>query len=173
LYVGISKYPGPLAREAATILRGQGVPCLIHQPPLSLLNRWPEAHGLIPVLSETGMGCIGFSPLAQGMLSEKYLDRIPAGSRAARPEGFLQIGQVEAQLPKIRAFAAIARERGESISVMALAWCLHQPYVTSVLVGARTKAQLDENLQALTRPRFTEDQLARIEAISDGASWEA
>ena len=173
LYVGISKYPGPLAGEAIRILREMGVPCLIHQPPISLLNRWPEANGLPSVLEEEGVGCIGFSPLAQGMLTEKYLDGIPAGSRADRPEGFLQSRQVSEALPKIRAFAEAARERGEPLSVMALAWVLRLPYLTSTIIGARTPRQLEENLRALQSPPFSDAELSRLDAISDGGAWEA
>ena len=173
LYAGISKYPGPLAREAVALLRSLGVPCLVHQPPLSLLNRWPEANGLLPVLDDEGLGCIAFSPLAQGMLTDKYLERIPEGSRAARADGFLQIGQVEQNLPNIRAFAEVARERGEPLAVMALAWVVQQPYVTSALVGARTTGQLQENLLALGRPSFTADQQVRLDQIGAGGSWAA
>jgi L-glyceraldehyde 3-phosphate reductase len=173
LYVGISKYPGPLAREAIRILRQMGVPCLIHQPPISLLNRWPEANGLPSVLEEEGVGCIGFSPLAQGMLTDKYLDGIPEGSRAGRPEGFLQTRQVVDALPKIRAFAGVARERGEPLSVMALAWVLRLPYLTSTIIGARNLPQLEENLRAFESPPFSDAELARLEAITDGGSWDA
>ena len=173
IYAGISKYPGPLARQAVAILKSMGVPCLIHQPPMSLLNRWPQANALPPVLAEEGLGCIAFSPLAQGMLTDKYLQRIPEGSRAARPEGFLQTRQVEENLPKIRAFAEVARERGEPLAVMALAWVLQQPFVTSALVGARTLSQLEENLAALASPPFTDAESARLDAISSGAAWDA
>ena len=173
IYAGISKYPGPLARQAVAILKSMGVPCLIHQPPMSLLNRWPQANHLPPVLAEEGLGCIAFSPLAQGMLTDKYLERIPEGSRAARPEGFLQTRQVEENLPKIRAFAEVARERGEPLAVMALAWVLQQPFVTSAVVGARTLAQLEQNLAALASPPFTDAESARLDAISSGGSWEA
>lgn len=173
LYVGISKYPGEMAAEAIRILRGLGVPCLIHQPPISLLNRWPEANNLPPVLAEQGVGCIGFSPLAQGMLTDKYLDGIPAGSRADRPDGFLQGHQVGEALPKLRAFAAIARERGEPLSVMALAWVLQLPYVTSSIIGARTIPQLEENLRALRSAPFSGDELSRLDVISAGEAREA
>lgn len=173
LYVGISKYPGAMARDAIRILREMGVPCLIHQPPISLLNRWPEANDLPEVLLEEGVGCIGFSPLAQGMLTDKYLEGIPSGSRADRPEGFLQSAQVAEALPKIRAFAAIARERGEPLSTMALAWVLQLPYLTSSIIGARTLAQLEENLRALGSPAFSDHEIARLEAISDGGAWDA
>ena len=173
LYLGISKYPGPLAQQAAQILRAMGTPCVIHQPPLSLLNRWPETHNLPPVLAQEGMGCIGFSPLAQGMLSDKYLEGVPAGSRADRPEGFLQISQVEAQRAKIQAFAKIARERGESLATMALAWVLHQPYLTSTIVGARSPAQLQENLRALQSPEWSQEHLTELERISAGQAWDA
>jgi L-glyceraldehyde 3-phosphate reductase len=173
LYAGISKYPGPRSAEAAGLLRAAGAPCLIHQPPFSLLNRWPEANGLPPVLDQLGIGCIAFSPLAQGMLTGKYLERIPEGSRAARPEGFLQTGQVAENLPKLQAFAALAAERGEPLAVMALAWVLRHPWVTSALIGARDRRQLAENLAALRSPPFTSDHLARLDAISAGQAWEA
>lgn len=173
LYAGISKYSGPMAKEAILILREMGVPCLIHQPPVSLLNHWPEANDLPPVLVAEGVGCIGFSPLAQGMLTDKYLDGIPAGSRAARPEGFLQSRQVTEALPKLRSFAEIARERGEALSIMALAWVLQLPYLTSTIIGARTLPQLEENLRALESAPFSEAELARLDAISAGGTWEA
>lgn len=173
LYVGISKYPGPMAKEAIRILREIGVPCLIHQPPVSLLNRWPEANGLPALLEQESVGCIGFSPLAQGMLSDKYLDGIPSGSRAERPEGFLQERQVAEALPKIVAFASVARGRGEPLSVMALAWVLRLPYLTSTIIGARTVLQLEENLRALQSAPFSEEELALLDHISAGGSWEA
>jgi len=173
LYAGISKYPGPLAAEAIGILRSLGVPCLVHQPPLSLLNRWPEANDLPPVLEKEGLGCISFSPLAQGMLTRKYLTGIPAGSRAARPEGFLRAEQVDAERATLQELAKIAEERRESLAVMALHWVLQQPYVTSTIVGARTVKQLAENLAALTCPPFSEDQITRIDQLTRKKSKEA
>ena len=173
LYAGISKYPGPMAAEAAEILRSMEVPCLVHQPPLNLLNRWPEANGLPPVLEDKGMGCVAFSPLAQGMLSEKYLEGIPKGSRADRPDGFLRAGQVESARETLRALAALARERGDSLPQLALAWVLKQPYVTSALIGARTVAQLEENLSALEREPLSAEEIARIDAICPATSHDA
>jgi L-glyceraldehyde 3-phosphate reductase len=166
LYVGLSKYPPKMLKQAVKILKDMGVRCLIYQPPYSILNRWPEAEGIHDWLDEKGIGSIVFSPLAQGMLTGKYVDGIPDGSRAARSEGFLQTSQVEAQLEKIRALHQLACERGLSLQHLALRWVLDQRAVTSAIVGARTVAQLDDSLAALQTPPLDEELLDIIDAIS-------
>jgi len=166
LYVGLSKYPLPMLREAVEILRSMGVRTLIYQPPYSILNRWPEAEGIHTWLEENGIGSIVFSPLAQGMLTPKYVDGIPAGSRAARSEGFLQEAQVIAQQEKIRALHEIATALGMTLHHLALRWALQQQGVTSVIIGARTVAQLDDNLAALDVPTLSAETLQAIDAIA-------
>jgi L-glyceraldehyde 3-phosphate reductase len=166
LYVGLSKYPLPMLREAVEILRSMGVRTLIYQPPYSILNRWPEAEGIHAWLEENGIGSIVFSPLAQGMLTPKYVDGIPAGSRAARSEGFLQEAQVIAQQEKIRALHEIATALGMPLHHLALRWALQQQGVTSVIIGARTVAQLDDNLAALDVPTLSAETLQAIDAIA-------
>jgi L-glyceraldehyde 3-phosphate reductase len=162
LYVGISSYSAEKAREAAAILRGLGTPLLIHQPSYSLLNRWIEPE-LLDALESEGVGCIGFSPLAQGLLTDKYLDGIPADSRASR-DGSLSPAQLNEQtLAKIRGLTEIAARRGQTLAQMALAWTLRDPRMTSTLVGASTVEQLEMNVQALERPDFSEDELAEID----------
>jgi L-glyceraldehyde 3-phosphate reductase len=162
LYVGLSKYPLPMLREAVEILRSMGVRTLIYQPPYSILNRWPEAEGIHTWLEENGIGSIVFSPLAQGMLTPKYVDGIPAGSRAARSEGFLQEAQVIAQQEKIRALHEIATALGMPLHHLALRWALQQQGVTSVIIGARTVAQLDDNLAALDVPTLSAETLQAV-----------
>ncbi len=163
LYAGISNYQPEDTRKAAGVLRSLGAPCLIHQPSYSMLNRWIE-DGLTRVLDEEGIGCIVFSPLAQGQLTSRYLKDIPADSRAAR-DGFLKTDQVLNNLPKIQALSAIAEKRGQSLAQMAIAWVLRLPPVTSALLGASSVAQLEENLRALDRLEFTAEELAEIESI--------
>jgi L-glyceraldehyde 3-phosphate reductase len=163
LYAGISSYSPQRTREAVAILRELGTPLLIHQPSYSMLNRWIE-HGLLDVLGETGVGCIAFSPLAQGMLTNKYLGGIPAGSRASRDSSLSQDALDERNLAHVAALNAIAGQRGQSLARMALAWALRDPRVTSVLIGASSVAQLDDNLGALDRLEFTQDELTRIDA---------
>ncbi len=162
LYAGISSYPVAATREAAAILRGLGTPLLIHQPSYSMLNRWIE-DGLLDVLGEEGIGCIVFSPLAQGMLTDKYLDGIPEGSRASRNESLSPDLLTDQTLAKIRALNEIARRRGQSLAQMALAWTLRDPRVTSTLVGASSVDQLEANVAALDRLDFTADELAEID----------
>ncbi|HEY5953314.1 MAG TPA: aldo/keto reductase, partial [Terrimicrobiaceae bacterium] len=162
LYAGISNYQPDAARQAATLLRGLGTPCLIHQPSYSMLNRWIE-EGLTAVLDEEGIGCIVFSPLAQGQLTARYLREIPADSRAARG-GFLKADQVRNNLPKVQTLARIAERRGQSVAQMAIAWVLRLPTVTSALLGASSAGQLEENLKALGRLDFSSEELAEIEA---------
>jgi L-glyceraldehyde 3-phosphate reductase len=162
LYVGISSYSADRTRDAVRILRELGTPLLIHQPSYSLLNRWIE-DGLLDVLGEEGVGCIVFSPLAQGVLTDRYLDGVPEGSRASR-EGSLSSDQLtEATLAKVRALHEMAAGRGQTLAQMALAWTLRDPRVTSTLVGASSVAQLEDNLGALDNQSFSDDELARID----------
>jgi L-glyceraldehyde 3-phosphate reductase len=162
LYVGISSYSDQRTREAATILRNLGTPLLIHQPSYSMLNRWIEDR-LLDVLEAEGVGCIAFSPLAQGLLTDRYLHGIPEGSRAAR-EGSLTGNMLsEANLERIRSLNSIAERRSQSLAQMALAWALRDPRLTSVVIGASSVTQLDENLNALQNLRFSTDELAEID----------
>jgi len=162
LYVGISSYSAAKASEAAAILDDLGTPLLIHQPSYSLLNRWIE-HELLDALEELGVGCIVFSPLAQGMLTDKYLDGIPDGSRASRKATLSPDLLTDEALEKIRALNEIAARRGQSLAQMALAWTLRDPRVTSALAGASSVAQLEANVAALERLDFSEDELAEID----------
>ena len=162
-YAGISSYSPDRTREAAQILRDLGTPLLIHQPSYSMLNRWVE-RGLLDVLGEEGVGCIAFSPLAQGVLTDKYLDGVPAGSRASQGKSLDPDLLDEQTLAHVRALDGMARERGQSLAQMALAWALRDERVTSVLVGASSVAQLEQNVAATEQLDFTDDELARIEA---------
>jgi L-glyceraldehyde 3-phosphate reductase len=162
LYVGISSYSAAKTREVAEILRKLGTPLLIHQPSYSLLNRWIEPE-LLDVLGEEGIGCIVFSPLAQGMLTDKYLDGIPEGSRASRAETLSPSLITDEALDKIRALNEIASARGQTLAQMALAWTLRDPRVTSALAGASRVEQLEANVTALERLDFTDAELAEIE----------
>ncbi len=166
LYAGISKYPLPMLKEAVAILKDMGVFTLIYQPPYNILSRGVETAGILDWLHEQGIGCIVFSPLAQGMLTEKYLTQIPAGSRAARSEGFLKTAQVEQFRPQLQALAEVAKQRGEPLHHMALNWTRRHPAVTSTLVGARTVAQLDDLLDSLHSPELTPAQLQSITQIA-------
>jgi L-glyceraldehyde 3-phosphate reductase len=176
LYAGISSYSPQRTREAAAILASLGTPLLIHQPSYSMLNRWIEAE-LLDVLGELGVGCIAFSPLAQGMLTNKYLGGIPAGSRAAKESSSLSTELLnERNLDHVRALNEMAQERGQSLAQMALAWALRDARVTSVLIGARNVEQLDDSLGALEKVEFSEDELARIDkhAVDAGINlWAA
>jgi L-glyceraldehyde 3-phosphate reductase len=162
LYAGISSYSPERTLEAATILRRMGTPLLIHQPSYSMLNRWIEG-GLLDTLEEIGVGCIAFSPLAQGMLTSKYLDGVPDGSRMARDSSLSPDLLTEQNLTHIRALNAIAEKRGQSLAQLALAWALRDDRVTSVLVGASSVRQLEDNVAALERLDFTDDVLAEID----------
>jgi L-glyceraldehyde 3-phosphate reductase len=162
LYVGISSYGPERTREAVRILRELGTPLLIHQPSYSMLNRWIETE-LLDVLGDTGVGCIAFSPLAQGMLTSKYLDGIPAGSRASRDASLSTDLLSEQNLAHVRQLNAIAAERGQSLAQLALAWALRDARVTSVLIGASSVGQLDDSLGALDNQGFGADELARID----------
>jgi L-glyceraldehyde 3-phosphate reductase len=162
LYVGISSYSAEKTREAAAILRDLGTPLLIHQPSYSMLNRWIEPE-LLDAIGELGIGCIVFSPLAQGMLTDKYLDGIPEGSRASRPTSLSPNLLTEGSLDKIRALNEIAAPRAQSLAQMAIAWVLRDPRVTSALIGASSVAQLEDNVAALDRLDFTDEELAEID----------
>jgi L-glyceraldehyde 3-phosphate reductase len=165
LYVGISSYSAEHTEKAAGILNEMGVKCLIHQPSYSMFNRWVE-DGLLDVLEETGMGCIPFSPLSQGLLTDKYLKGIPKDSRAYKPTGFLKIEDVTDQkISKARKLNEIALNRNQSLAQMAIAWLLKDPRITSVLVGVSTADQLDDNLKTLTNLKFNGEELRKIEAI--------
>lgn len=162
LYVGVSSYSAARTREAISILRGLGTPLLIHQPSYSMLNRWVEPE-LLGVLAEAGVGAIAFSPLAQGLLTSRYLAGVPGDSRAAREGSFSRTMVSEANLARVRALAAIAARRGQTLAQMAIAWTLRSPEVTSALIGARTVGQLEENLGAAARLDFTAEDLAEID----------
>jgi L-glyceraldehyde 3-phosphate reductase len=162
LYVGISSYSPARTREAADILRSMGTPLLIHQPSYSMLNRWIEAE-LLDVLEDEGVGCIVFSPLAQGMLTDRYLGGIPEGSRAARDSSLPQEMLTEQTLAKVRALHAIAQRRGQSLAQLALAWTLRDPRVTSTLIGASSVTQLEGNVTSLQNLDFTADELDEID----------
>jgi L-glyceraldehyde 3-phosphate reductase len=166
LYVGISNYDSAQSRDAARTLRSLGTPCLIHQPSYNLFNRWIE-QGLTSVLQEEGIGCIVFSPLAQGQLTDRYLQDIPNSSRAAR-EHFLKTQDVRKNLPKVQALHAIAARRDQSLAQMAIAWVLRLPVVTSALIGASSPAQLEQNVGALAHLDFSETELAEIDQILQG-----
>jgi L-glyceraldehyde 3-phosphate reductase len=162
LYAGISSYSAERTREAARILRQLGTPLLIHQPSYSLLNRWIE-DGLLEVLGEEGVGCIVFSPLAQGLLTDRYLHGIPEGSRASRP-GSLSADMLSDQnLAKVRALNQIAARRGQTLAQLAIAWTLRDPRVTSALVGSSSVRQLEDNVVALDNLGFGDDELAEID----------
>ena len=164
LYVGISSYSAAKTREAAAILRRLGTPCLIHQPSYSMFNRWIEEDGLLDALEAEGMGCIAFSPLAQGMLTDKYLKGIPADSRAASGKPWLPRDYIsEEALARIRALDAIAEKRGQSLAQMALAWALRDRRITTLLIGASRPEQILENAKALEKPTFTAAELAEID----------
>jgi L-glyceraldehyde 3-phosphate reductase len=175
LYAGISSYSAERTVDAISLLRRMGTPLLIHQPSYSMLNRWIEG-GLLDVLGREGVGCIAFSPLAQGVLTGKYLGGVPAGSRAAQ-DGSLSPEQIsERTLAHVRALAAIASSRGQSLAQLALSWALRDQRVTSVLIGASSVAQLEENLAAAGRASFADDELAAIDrdAVEAGVNiWAA
>jgi L-glyceraldehyde 3-phosphate reductase len=168
LYVGISNYSPEQTRQAARILRELGTPCLIHQPRYSMLDRWVE-DGLLDTLEEEGIGSIVFSPLAQGQLTDRYLNGIPQGARATKTERvWLTPKDVKQNLPKTRKLNELAGQRGQSLAQMAIAWVLRKPQVTSALVGASSIKQLETNLAALNNLEFSEEELKAIEEILKG-----
>ena len=165
LYVGISSYGAEQTRRAASILRELGTPCLIHQPSYSMFNRWIEDE-LLAVLEEEGIGCIVFSPLEQGLLTDKYLAGIPEGSRASKPHGFLRPADItEERLTKVRKLNELAQARGQTLAQMALAWALRHKAMTSVLVGTSRVDQIEDNVGALSNLQFTDEELAGIEGV--------
>src|SRR5687767_2041891 len=165
LYAGISNYNAEQTEEAVNILRRLGTPCVIHQPKYSMFERTPE-NGLLNVLDKNGVGCIPFSPLAQGMLTNRYLNGIPADSRAAKEHGFLKTKDITSEkLDKIKSLNQLAVERGQSLSQMAIAWLMRTPVITSVLIGVSTVEQLDANIATLDNISFTEEEITRIENI--------
>ncbi|MGA9772068.1 MAG: L-glyceraldehyde 3-phosphate reductase [Blastocatellia bacterium] len=165
LYAGISSYSAEQTRQAAQILKSSGTPCLIHQPSYSMFNRWIE-DGLLAVLGEEGIGCIVFSPLAQGLLTDKYLNDIPEDSRAAKPWGFLKREQItNEKLAKVRRLNQLAQERGQTLAQMAIAWTLRHPEVTSALIGASRPSHIDDAVGALANRSFSSDELQTIELI--------
>jgi L-glyceraldehyde 3-phosphate reductase len=168
LYAGISNYSPEMTAQAAAILRDLGTPCLIHQPSYSMFNRWIE-DGLLDVLATEGIGCIVFSPLAQGLLTNKYLGGIPDDSRAAKSHGFLKAAQVtESRVSQIRRLNDIAQARGQSLAQMAIAWVLRHPGMTSALIGASRVSQVEDNIAALDNLEFSAEELAAIDAIVAG-----
>jgi L-glyceraldehyde 3-phosphate reductase len=176
LYAGISSYSPERTRQAAEILRGLGTPLLIHQPSYSMLNRWIEEDGLLDVLEDEGIGCIVFSPLAQGLLTSRYLGGVPEGSRASRPGTMGEEQLSEDTLAKVRALHDLAGRRGQSLAQLAVAWTLRDPRVTSALLGASSVAQLEDNVAALERLDFSDDELAEIDRHATDAGinlWEA
>ncbi|MFC1541042.1 L-glyceraldehyde 3-phosphate reductase [Candidatus Latescibacterota bacterium] len=165
LYAGISNYSAEQTKQAVKILKSMGTPCLIHQPKYSMLNLWVE-DDLLDVLEEEGIGCIPFSPLAQGMLTDKYLKGIPENSRAAKEHGFLQRGEITDEVvAKIVKLNEIAANRSQSLAQMALVWLLKDKRITTVLIGASSVEQLEQNIASLKKPDFSTDELNRIEEV--------
>jgi len=163
LYAGISSYSAEETKVAAKILRDMGTPCLIHQPRYSLLDRWVE-DGLLDVLGEEGIGGIAFCPLAQGLLTDRYLQGVPADSRAGKPHGFLKKNDIDAhRLAQIHALSAIAKERGQTLAQMSLAWVLRDERMTSALIGASRVEQIEQNVAALSTLAFSAEELAQID----------
>ena len=168
LYVGISSYSPELTRQAHDILKSEGVPLLIHQPSYSIVNRWIE-HGLLDTLGELGVGCIAFSPLGQGLLTNKYLNGVPEDARAARNDSFSKDFLTPETLKHVRALNALAQDRGQSLAQMAIAWVLRDSRVTSALIGARSVEQLDDSLEALGNLDFSREEITRIDALGTDA----
>jgi len=165
LYAGISNYNPDQTMEASRILRELGTPCLIHQPKYSMFERWVEK-GLMAILEKEGIGCIAFSPLAQGLLTDKYIKGIPKDSRAAKPHGFLRRNEVTAEVvSRVKKLNELAKRRGQSLAQMSLAWLLKDARITSVLIGARTVEQLKDNLGTMENLDFTREELKKIETI--------
>ncbi len=164
LYVGVSSYSAEKTRRAHEILSQLGTPFVIHQPSYSLINRWVESEGLLDALSDLGLGCIAFSPLSQGLLTDKYLHGVPEGSRAAGESPFLSAEFItEERIRRVRGLQDIAESRGQSLAQMALRWVLRRPVVTSALIGASSVEQLEENVASMSAPDFTNEELAKID----------
>ena len=169
LYVGISNYPHDLTRKAQQVLRQLGTPCIIHQPVYNMFNRWVE-DGLLTVLREEGIGCIAFSPLAQGLLTDRYLPGISPDSRAGKPHGFLRPHHVtDEKIAKVRKLNDVARDRRQTLAQMALTWVLRHDEVTSALIGASKVSQIEDAASAIESPRLTEDELKTIDGILAGS----
>lgn len=167
LYAGISSYSAEKTREAAAILRAMGTPVVIHQPSYSMLNRWVEDEGLLDALRDEGIGCIAFSPLAQGMLTDKYLGGIPETSRAGQANTALDRSMItEDRIERIRGLNQIAGDRGQTLAQMALSWVLRRPEVTSALIGASSVQQIEENIAAAAKVEFSDDELAAIDRFA-------
>jgi L-glyceraldehyde 3-phosphate reductase len=165
LYAGISNYKTPEARKAIEILHKLGTPCLIHQPKYSMFERWVES-GLLDVLQDNGVGCIPFSPLAQGLLTDRYLKGIPEGSRASKAHGFLKAAEItEERLQQIKALNDLAKKRGQTLAQMALVWLLKDKRITTVLIGASSVQQLDNNIDCLDKLEISENEIGQIENI--------
>jgi L-glyceraldehyde 3-phosphate reductase len=165
LYVGISNYSAEQTKKAVEVLNSLGTPCVIHQPKYSMFEKWVE-DGLLDVLDKEGIGCIPFSPLAQGLLTDRYLKGIPVDSRAGKEHGFLKTNDItEEKLVKIKRLNEIAVSRGQTLSQMAIAWLLKKPVVTSVLIGVSSVAQLDANVGALNNVDFSNDELKSIDTV--------
>jgi L-glyceraldehyde 3-phosphate reductase len=166
LYVGISSYSAAKTREAHAILHELGTPLLIHQPSYSMLNRWIENEGLLDALGDLGVGCIAFSPLAQGLLTDRYLDGVPEGSRASRPGSLSPELLSDETLAKVRSLNAVAQQRGQSLAQLAIAWTLRDSRVTSALIGASSVEQLEANVRSLERAAFSAEELAEIDRFA-------
>jgi L-glyceraldehyde 3-phosphate reductase len=169
LYVGISSYNSGRTREAARMLREQNVPLLIHQPSYSMINRWLEDDRLLDTLDEVGAGCIAFSPLAQGLLTDRYLDGIPADSRAATGGALSSDSITEDRLTRVRALAEVAARRGQTLAQLALVWALRDPRMTSLVIGASSVRQLEDNVSALANTALSNDELAEIDRYATEA----
>ena len=168
LYVGVSNYGPEMTRRAAQILKELGTPCLIHQPSYNMFDRWIE-NGLTDVLTEEGIGCIVYSPLAQGQLTQRYLSGIPADARASKTERvWLTPNEVKENLPKVKQLNELAQQRGQSLAQMAIAWDLRNPVITSALIGASSVKQLEDTLGALNNLKFSDGELGRIEEVLKG-----
>lgn len=169
LYVAVSNYPAERTAQAARILRELGTPCLIHQPKYSMFERWVEAD-LLRVLAEEGIGCIAFSPLAQGLLTDKYLGGVPDGSRASKPHGFLRPAHItDEKLAQVNQLNNLAQVRGQTLAQMALAWVLRHPGMTSALIGASRITQIEDAVGALNQLSFSAEELGWIEGILNGS----
>jgi L-glyceraldehyde 3-phosphate reductase len=176
LYVGVSSYSPALTREAAAILADLGTPLLIHQPSYSILNRWVESDGLLDTLEDVGAGCIAFSPLAQGLLTDRYLDGVPEGSRATQGKSLDRDSITPEMVALLRSLNDIAAERGQSLAQLALQWALRDERMSSLVIGASSPEQLDRNVAALSGPAFTDEQLAAVEEHSTASGidlWQA